>query len=753
MSSKSQDGIALVGVLITLFFLSALVATLAAKLRMDTQMNGAFSQAMIGFSVAEGGLNQGMAEFKNRFLDYQVPSGSDFDPRTYTMMGRTVAYRLTEKPGNPRSVTIPAGQLFAGLNSLEYGYTVLSKATNQRSADEEATLGAEFLVGNIPLFQFVAFYNRDLEIAPGPPMTLRGRVHTNGDLYLNSGNSLTVADDPPNGITSVQVSAKGNIYRGRKDSNVCETGLVTIDKLEDVVPPYGDLDPLVMPCGGSGTTLQTTATLAQWKGSVVANIENISVPQPDILARPPQAAGTFWTKADLRIALVLNTPGRLPGGPLATGGPSLPVGPWVPATIEVQDATGARDVTKTNLLWDFIRDPRSSGAYFNGAPTSMTGPLEGTRPIFYTEVPATGYTLALGGARTCTCSNTSPVCNNTNPSCYPQIDPSTGALSTTRYIGCPDGTGPCNNGGQSLNASTFNRTYGSNLFPNGMMGDLDYRRGGFYNWRERKWMYLLNVNLADLLQWNRYQPPDKQLFDNADTTDGGLVLYLTVVGPDSGASANNYGVRVFGSRNLWFPTDPAPGRDPTGITIVSDQAIYVQGDFNQGNNAASPYGHPDAPSNNLPKQPAAFLGDSINILSNAYFDRFSCKNDCQSNKNQSDATRKATPTWINAGFLAGVDDTRPGVYNGGLENYPRFHENWTRVTFTYWGSFVSLGTPSHVNGRWCGTGGSQTSGCNIYTPPNRNWNFDPFFMNAANLPPLTPRFVYVQQVLFTEDFK
>ena len=45
------------------------------------------------------------------------------------------------------------------------------------------------------------------------------------------------------------------------------------------------------------------------------------------------------------------------------------------------------------------------------------------------------------------------------------------------------------------------------------------------------------------------------------------------------------------------------------------------------------------------------------------------------------------------------------------------------------------------------------SGCNSYNPPTRAWNFDPGFNNAANLPPLTPRFVYVQQVLFTEDFK
>jgi hypothetical protein len=744
-------GIALIGVLIALFFLSALVATLATKVVLDTQLQGTYAQSIVGFHAAESALNRGMGEFRQKFLDYLVPTGSDFNPRAFEWSARNVTYQLVEKPGNPRNVTIPAGQLFAGLNSLEYGYTVRAKAVNQTNGDEEASVGAEFLVGNIPLFQFVAFYDRDLEILPGPTMSLRGRVHTNGDLYLGSGNTLTIEDDPANGITTVQVSAAGRIFRGRKNDTQC-TGTVVIDKLEDVVSPFGDLDPLSLPCVGSTRTQVSSSTLAAWKGSIISGMQSVSVPRPDMLSRPPQGAGLYWTRADLRIALVLNTPGQLPGGPL------------LPARIEVQDASGNQDAIKTALLYTFMSDPINGGTYANGAPSSLTGPLAGTRPIYYTEVPVTGFTLSLSGATTCTCSDTAPNCNNTNPSCYPQMNSAGTALAGNRYIGCPAGTGTCNNGGQALNANPFNRTYGSNNFVGtggrpGMLGDLDYRRGGFYNWRERRWMYLLNVNVADLLRWNAYQPAGSKLFDNADTTDGGLVLYLTVVGPNSSSAANNYGVRVFGSRNLWFPTNPGPGNDPTGITIVSDQAMYIQGDFNQGNNAAPPYGTAGAPASNLPKQPAAFLADSINILSNAYFDTAGCKNDCQSNKSLTDTSRRATTTWIHAGFLAGVDDTTSGNYNGGLENYPRFHEDWSGgATFYYRGSFVSLGTPLHVNGRWCGTGGSLSSGsqspsgCNIYNPPVRDWNYDPFFNNAANLPPLTPRFVYVQQVLFTEDF-
>jgi hypothetical protein len=716
---------------------------MATKVVMDTQMRGAFGQNVLGFYAAESGLSQGMGEFKTKFLNYGVPSGSDFNSRTSTLGQRTVNYQLTEKSGNPKTITIPAGQLFAGLNSLEYGYTVSSSATNNASADQEATVGAEFLVGNIPLFQFVAFYSGDLEILPGQNMTMRGRIHTNGEMYLNSESAVTldIVDDQANGINTVQVSAKGDIHRGRKNNTAC-SGTVNIDKLEDIVAPSNDLDPKTLACVGGVSSLIPVSTLTAWKGSIVSEIASISVPQPDIITKPPQGAGIYWTRAELRIVLVLNKPGQLID--VATG----TIGPWLQHSIEVQDSAGVTDAAKTALLQVFMKGPvPATGLYANNAQSSMIGTAGGTRPIYYTDVPNTGYTIAGGVA--CTCSNTVTACNNTNPSCYPQLNPAnTTLLSTTRGIGTrADATPTVNNGGQALNAAQYDRTYVSNNFNNangGMLADLDYRRGGFYNQREDKWIYLLNVNIADLLQWNRKQPSGQTLFDNADTTDGGLVIYLTVVGPNSGSASNNYGVRIFGSENLWFPTVPGPTTDPTGITTVTDQAIYVQGHFNRGNVAPNPAG-------NLAKQPASILADSMNVLSTAYFTNAAgtCRNDCQSILALNSGARDAAATWINAGFLSGVDDTTSGNYNGGLENYPRFHESWSGDSLSYWGSFVTLGTPRHVNGIWCGTGTT----CNIYDPPTRSYNYDPFFNNVANLPPLSPRFVYVQQVLFTEDFK
>jgi hypothetical protein len=233
-----------------------------------------------------------------------------------------------------------------------------------------------------------------------------------------------------------------------------------------------------------------------------------------------------------------------------------------------------------------------------------------------------------------------------------------------------------------------------------------------------------------------------------------LVIFLSVQGPNSNGQ-NNYGVRVFGSADIPLPGGIGVSADPTGATVVSDQAIYTQGDYNRG---------PIAPGA-LPRQPAAVIGDSVNVMSNNYWanncaNGCSCnisgnlraRNDCQSILTLTDVSRDGANTQINSAFLGGVDETTGSAYNGGLENYPRFHEDWGSA-LTYNGSFVSLGNPVHVDGLWCGTGGSTTSGCNIYNPPTRVWQYDPAFNQVANLPPLTPRFVYVQQVLFTESFK
>jgi hypothetical protein len=721
-------GMALIGVLTLSALLLSLAIALAVWVNSDTQLRGAFGSEVTGFYAAESGLNEGMGEFRNIFLDYDVPSGSDFDARSFSLANRQVTYQLTERPGNPQNIVIPAGELFAGVSALQYRYTITSKATTANS-DIEAAVGADFLVGYLPLFQFVAFYKNDLEVSPGPAMHLQGLVHTNGDLYLNgTSGPLYIEDNPPAGVFTVQVSAGKDIYRGRKSDNQCN-GTVWVDMLEDTAPADGNLDPRALLCNGGATRKVPTSELAQWKGSMIAGLGNIAVPTGDIIKPPlgvsPGGAtdpGVYWQKADLRIVLHVNRNGQLPGGAA------------LPYLIEVVDAGGAQDPARTAQLYAFMSD----GAW-NAGQIAGRGPssFPGTMPIFVTDLP-----FAAGSG----CMQGTPACANTVSNSYaPALPAAPQAPLVARTLAAP--------------AGVYTEAMGQGNPVGGPFSfDLDYRRGGFYNWREQKWMLLLNINVRDLIVWNAQN--GEPFFATADSSEGGLVIFATIDGPDS-ALRNDYGVRVFGSADLPIlslvgqPDGIGVATDPTGVTVASDQAMDVIGDFNRGTAAGG-----------LPRQPASLIGDSINILSAAYWRSANpalCAGNCcstqfcrdgQSVLGLDDAARGAQTTWVNAGLLGGVDTTPSGFpgsgsYNGGLENYPRLHEDWSNSDLNYQGSFVSLGEPAHVNGRWCGSGDA----CNIYNPPNRNWSFDAAFGNTLNLPPLTPRFVYVQQVLFTEEFK
>lgn len=222
-----------------------------------------------------------------------------------------------------------------------------------------------------------------------------------------------------------------------------------------------------------------------------------------------------------------------------------------------------------------------------------------------------------------------------------------------------------------------------------------------------------------------------------DDTEGGLVFHFTVDGPDSDSMNNRYGIRLRNAAQLQSNIAGAPA--VRGLTVVSPQAVYTAGHYNSVN-----------------KIPAAILADSFNPLSINWNDTTSSGNAWQDSDPYSNLShRVASNTVFNAAILAGTDITggaegaagqNNGNYNGGFENYPRFHENWSGDTFQYRGSFVSLGQPEKVNGAW-------VYGGNHYTAPNRDWDYDTDFNNAENLPPLSPRFVYLRQELFVRDFE
>ncbi|MGB8698976.1 MAG: hypothetical protein WCD18_06130, partial [Thermosynechococcaceae cyanobacterium] len=730
-AQNSQGGYTLVVTIAMLIILAALLVTYAVTSKVDNASSMSSAKSNTGFYTAEAGLNLRAKAIRNKFEGYNRPSGTsptgwqacldntssndgsgDFVCKTESyafknsnakdayvnqigvQSATTYVSEPTEPPLNPVSVVIPNGEAFAGLSAQEYRYDVMSVAQDNQKKPT-AIVGMRFKSRLIPLFQFAAFYEQDMDVSIPPNMTLNGPVHSNNDLYLDAANSSTLA------ITG-QVTTAGTLYRGAKIQNTC-SGTVTVDDPKN---------PRALPCGGSRQSF-ATSDLTDWNKQIRVGIDTLETPDPGEF--DASVGHRYWDSADLRIALNLAT---------------------TPPTIEVRSQGDTNQIPQTNQL--------------NGATCAPT------------QTQLTAQANAGDNALTVASSN------NLKPGDIITLGPDpTSLLGTTgnsyviesipdsQHINLTQTVSATINSGTNLRKSVVSfsdetfRNYREKHGLNGA-GRLDYTP-----------IKLMNVDMQGLIGCAETLM-GKNLDDDSD---GGLVWFLTVKGPNSNTKPNNYGVRIYNGQDL---TQTVSGRTMKGLSVVSDQAIYTKGNYNCGPDDAKCI---NTDLDDDQRKPAAIMADTVNVLSNAWPLDDSWSKNLISTKNGTPVTAKGRPaseTTVNAAFLAGIDISggvnrggQDGGYataGGGLNNYPRFHEDWSNGNDTslpktplhYQGSMVSLGAPRKVNGAFCGSG--STGDCNIYNPPLRNWRYDPLFNNAANLPPMSPRAVYLKQELFSRNF-
>jgi hypothetical protein len=197
---------------------------------------------------------------------------------------------------------------------------------------------------------------------------------------------------------------------------------------------------------------------------------------------------------------------------------------------------------------------------------------------------------------------------------------------------------------------------------------------------------------------------------------------IVYISDTSGSSTVKRGIRLKNGAKL--PSG--------GLTVASDNPVYIQGDYNTGRVTNSTGGvvteTPANTANNgtgspvvsgYTRQPSAVLGDAVMILSNNWSD---------ANSTSDVSARPAKPTTVNTAIVSGIVPSGlvasgSNSYSGGAENFPRFMESWgTGNTFTYNGSMVELFLSRQNIGKW----GSS----NVYDPPRRQWAFDTLFYTS-----------------------
>ena len=190
------------------------------------------------------------------------------------------------------------------------------------------------------------------------------------------------------------------------------------------------------------------------------------------------------------------------------------------------------------------------------------------------------------------------------------------------------------------------------------------------------------------------------------------VIYVTDTSAATAPANERRGVRL--KNGAFIP--------PGGLTVASDNAIYIQGDYNTGktaivnppSNALGALNDPTKPTvSTYQRESCAVVADAVMILSNSWSD---------ANAGLAVSARQATNTTINTAIVSGIvqSGTQGTNYSGGAENFPRFLETWgSAVTLTYYGSMVELYKSKYHTGVW--------GKSNVYDPPKRNWYFDTRF--------------------------
>ena len=231
-----------------LFFAAIGLITLTSALNRSSQssaMNERKNQLSRTVNAAEAAteklLGEMLFDFKadgerrvyNRLNSYAitVPSAAESslwsDFQFMDVQGRTgrihVARTQTEQ-------YVDLNSKYKGLKGVASNYRIISNVRETRGmyAITNAVM-QEVLLASIPVFQFAIFYNSLLEFTWAAPLTIRGRVHANSNIYAGSSAPLTLTED----ITSTGTIKKrswagynlsqmtGNInYQGQRDTNV-----------------------------------------------------------------------------------------------------------------------------------------------------------------------------------------------------------------------------------------------------------------------------------------------------------------------------------------------------------------------------------------------------------------------------------------------------------------------------------------------------------------------------------------------------
>jgi hypothetical protein len=579
-------------------------------------------------------------------------------------------------------------------------------------------------VRGAPLFAHAIFYNMDLEIFPGPNMTISGPVHTNGNLYLypDNGSTLTFTD---------QVTATGRIYHAAKPGDTSSDGNSAAGRTGDIKFPNKF---------GQSLSLKDNSI---WKDST----------------QGAGTAATDWTDFRNYISQRYNgnlqtvahgvanyTPvaiGKYSEDPVPGGADdSVNSGRTIIEPSNYPTDTTAADYTQ-KMEVEQQKYSNHAGLYITVNPSTKAITLSSRNK----DDPTKNKTLTLPSGNTLV---------QYKPYNATIVTQTAGAKGTN---GAPSNQYPITTTTttSTISGSTSNAvvTYSNS---NSVAATTQTVTSGMYDQHRAKGTDLIELDMdalrkavasmagqssATVSTGGSASVTATDQIGNLTTSDWTGIVYVEVSGgpttdPITGATnsatianSTQTSVRIINGTGKV----PSYGSATEGLTIATNAPVYIKGNYNaDGTTSTSSPNSATTPETG--EYPAAIVGDAVTILSKDFNDSTSLST--------LNPTATTSTIEISAALLTGLTPTNKtgtGTTSGGAHNLPRFLENWSSKSTFIRGSLVALYESRVFT--------EPHNSSSYYSPPTRNWGFNTLFRDGR-YPPGTPRVMSYRRVDFTD---
>jgi hypothetical protein len=261
--------------LVTLALLVVILITLATTVRWVTS-NSTVGQRNNQFVASEYAAEAATEKVLGQ-MEYDWLQGTFGASTNYSIAVPTntadwpIQYVFSDANGNPNQMSVTIGQQetnwvnmpspYAGLKAFISPCSVTATATpiGQRF-NVPATVSQTFDISSIPVFQYLIFYNMDLEIAAAQPLDLNGPVFSNAGLW--SGSTLITFDSIVWAVSKTVVNGKNNPF-----VNYTGSGASTYNMKGQ---PVSGVNHETMPIAGTNNSPAVCESILQWPPAAFA---------------------------------------------------------------------------------------------------------------------------------------------------------------------------------------------------------------------------------------------------------------------------------------------------------------------------------------------------------------------------------------------------------------------------------------------------------------------------------------------------